>query len=97
MHVCAGAGHEHLVTFLARRGCGAAVADKRGDTPLFWAARNGHGSTIRCLLAHMAKEASSQLQQGRGNESGGGDAARIESRNQMTSINWVNNVGISNQ
>uniref|UniRef100_A0A1I8A3N3 ANK_REP_REGION domain-containing protein n=1 Tax=Steinernema glaseri TaxID=37863 RepID=A0A1I8A3N3_9BILA len=49
VHVSAGAGHPQIVMFLHSRGCPISTADSRGDTPLFWAARNGHGHVIRYL------------------------------------------------
>ncbi|KAI6178368.1 CAMK/DAPK/DAPK protein kinase, variant [Aphelenchoides besseyi] len=50
-HVAAGVGSEKLVAFLQRRGVPTDAEDSRGDTPLFWAARNGHASLIRFMIA----------------------------------------------
>lgn len=50
MHVSAGAGYEQLVVYLHARGCPLDIEDRRGDTPLFWSARNGHAHVVRYLL-----------------------------------------------
>ncbi|KAI6226040.1 CAMK/DAPK/DAPK protein kinase, variant [Aphelenchoides besseyi] len=50
-HVAAGVGSEKLIAFLQRRGVPTDAEDSRGDTPLFWAARNGHASLIRFMIA----------------------------------------------
>ncbi len=49
MHVSAGAGHKDLVNYLQMKGAMLESRDKRGDTPLFWAARNGHVHVCRYL------------------------------------------------
>ncbi|KAH7696229.1 CAMK/DAPK/DAPK protein kinase, partial [Aphelenchoides avenae] len=50
MHVSAGAGFEQMVVFLQRHGSVLDVEDRRGDTPLFWAARNGHAHLVRYFV-----------------------------------------------
>src|SRR5262249_22558006 len=43
-------GNEGLVQELLQRGANADWKDKDGHTPLFWAARNGHGAVVKLLL-----------------------------------------------
>jgi ankyrin repeat protein len=47
--VSAGAGHHDVINYLQMKGARLDVIDKRGDTALFWAARNGHAHIVRYL------------------------------------------------
>uniref|UniRef100_A0A915Q0W2 Protein kinase domain-containing protein n=1 Tax=Setaria digitata TaxID=48799 RepID=A0A915Q0W2_9BILA len=51
MHVAAGAGQFDIVHYLHMKGAALDACDRRGDTPLFWAARNGHGNIVGYLTA----------------------------------------------
>lgn len=46
MHVAAGAGQFDVVHYLHMKGAALDASDRRGDTPLFWAARNGHTNIL---------------------------------------------------
>uniref|UniRef100_A0A0N5AZ99 ANK_REP_REGION domain-containing protein n=1 Tax=Syphacia muris TaxID=451379 RepID=A0A0N5AZ99_9BILA len=50
IHVSAGAGQSEVVRYLHLKGASLETVDRRGDTPLFWAARNGHVHVLRYLL-----------------------------------------------
>lgn len=49
LHIAAGSGFEHIVSFLEAKGGFLDAPDRRGDTPLFWAARNGHANIINLI------------------------------------------------
>lgn len=49
MHVSAGAGHYDIVHYLHMKGAALDIGDRRGDTPLFWAARHGHTTVVSYL------------------------------------------------
>lgn len=49
MHISAGCGQIEIVNYLQMKGASLESTDKRGDTPLFWAARHGHGHVVRYL------------------------------------------------
>jgi ankyrin repeat protein len=50
LHFAAGgSGNEKVVAYLQRRGLSLEAVDSRGDTPLFWAARNGNAQLIRYI------------------------------------------------
>ncbi|VDN27537.1 unnamed protein product [Gongylonema pulchrum] len=49
MHVSAGAGQFDMVHYLHMKGAALDAADRHGDTPLFWAARNGHTNIVNYL------------------------------------------------
>lgn len=49
MHVAAGAGQFDVVHYLHMKGAALDIADRRGDTPLFCATRNGHANVISYL------------------------------------------------
>uniref|UniRef100_A0A915D1I2 Non-specific serine/threonine protein kinase n=1 Tax=Ditylenchus dipsaci TaxID=166011 RepID=A0A915D1I2_9BILA len=57
--VASGAGSEQIVSFLKRKGCPLEMEDRRGDTALFWAARNGHSQVLRNFLTPTDKVACS--------------------------------------
>uniref|UniRef100_A0AC35TVH6 Non-specific serine/threonine protein kinase n=1 Tax=Rhabditophanes sp. KR3021 TaxID=114890 RepID=A0AC35TVH6_9BILA len=68
MHIAAGAGHDQVVLFLKSQGVPVNCQDRRGDTPLFWAARNGHAKIVRFLcrdkgvsINHVNKSGESAL------------------------------------
>ncbi|EJW80879.1 hypothetical protein WUBG_08212, partial [Wuchereria bancrofti] len=46
IHVAAGAGQFDVVHYLHMKGAALDAADVRGDTPLFWATRNGHANIV---------------------------------------------------
>lgn len=46
MHVAAGAGQFDVVHYLHMKGAALDAPDRRGDTPLFWAARNGQTNIL---------------------------------------------------
>lgn len=46
-----GCGNEKILTYLQRRGLSIEATDSRGDSPLFWAARNGNAQLIRYIMA----------------------------------------------
>ncbi|KAK6107281.1 Ankyrin repeats (3 copies) family protein [Brugia pahangi] len=46
IHVAAGAGQFDVVHYLHMKGAALDAADGRGDTPLFWATRNGHTNIV---------------------------------------------------
>ncbi|VDK87145.1 unnamed protein product [Onchocerca ochengi] len=50
MHVAAGAGQFDIVHYLHMKGAALDTCDRRGDTPLFWAARNGHTNIIDYII-----------------------------------------------
>uniref|UniRef100_A0A0N5CAU5 Protein kinase domain-containing protein n=1 Tax=Strongyloides papillosus TaxID=174720 RepID=A0A0N5CAU5_STREA len=49
MHIASGAGHDKVVLYLRSQNVPVDVKDRRGDTPLIWAARNGHNNVIKIL------------------------------------------------
>uniref|UniRef100_A0A0N4ZXD3 Protein kinase domain-containing protein n=1 Tax=Parastrongyloides trichosuri TaxID=131310 RepID=A0A0N4ZXD3_PARTI len=49
MHIASGSGHDKVVLYLRSQGVPVDVKDRRGDTPLFWAARNGHNNILKLL------------------------------------------------
>lgn len=49
MHVASGTGNDKVVMYLRSQNVPVDVKDRRGDTPLIWAARNGHNNVIRIL------------------------------------------------
>ncbi|VDM94940.1 unnamed protein product [Thelazia callipaeda] len=50
MHIGAGAGQFDVVHYLHMNGAALDASDIRGDTPLFWAARNGHANIVNYLI-----------------------------------------------
>lgn len=54
MHVSAGAGQYEVVRYLHLKGASSGSVDRRGDTPLFWAARHGHAQVVRYILEEKA-------------------------------------------
>jgi ankyrin repeat protein len=51
LHFASSSGNEKVVAYLLRRGLNVEAEDSRGDTPLFYAARNGHAKLIRFMCA----------------------------------------------
>ena len=51
MHVAAGLGQLEILKALADKGADLNLADYRGDSPIFWAERQGHEEIIKYLLA----------------------------------------------
>lgn len=49
MHVGAGAGHLEVIHYLHMKGAALNATDRSGDTPLFYAARNGHTAIVNYL------------------------------------------------
>lgn len=54
MHIATSADHRDLVELLVRGGAGVEPWDKERRTPLMIAARAGHASLARLLVAHGA-------------------------------------------
>ncbi|EJD74145.1 CAMK/DAPK/DAPK protein kinase, variant [Loa loa] len=50
MHVAAGAGQFDVVHYLHMKGAALDVPDRRGDTPLFWATRNGRTNIVSYII-----------------------------------------------
>uniref|UniRef100_A0A915HN46 Uncharacterized protein n=1 Tax=Romanomermis culicivorax TaxID=13658 RepID=A0A915HN46_ROMCU len=50
VHIAAGSGQLEILQYLQYRGANVAVADKHGDTPLYWASRHGHVHVVNYLL-----------------------------------------------
>ncbi len=55
LHYASAGGHDDVVRFLVEEGADLELGDGRKDSPLTWAAREGHLTTVRLLLEFGAQ------------------------------------------
>ncbi len=56
LHEASAAGHDEVVRYLLEHGANPTVRDKKGETPLFRAARNGHNNVMKVYAEKLGKK-----------------------------------------